>query len=56
MNHRRRDAPVSHCPQCGGKVNSNLAPPACTERVHGDLRRRQSVYCVHCGERLIIAR
>jgi len=56
MNHRRRDAPVSHCPQCGGVVNPNLAKTACTERVHADMRRRQSVYCVHCGERLIIPR
>jgi hypothetical protein len=37
-------------------VNPNLAKTACTERVHADMRRRQSVYCVHCGERLIIPR
>jgi len=24
MNHPRRDAPVSHCPECGGVVNAGL--------------------------------
>lgn len=57
MNHKRRDAPVSHCPQCGGMVNANLATnTACPEKVHADARRRQSMFCVNCGEKLIIPR
>ena len=54
MNHRRRDAPVSHCPQCGGVVNAHAAPRACSENKHAAARRRQSIFCVDCGMRLVV--
>ena len=53
MNHRRRDAPVAYCPQCGGTVNENVARPHCGEDAHALARRNRSVFCVHCGLQLI---
>ena len=56
MNHRRRDAPVSHCPQCGGVVNAGLAPTQCDGAKHAVARRQQRTFCVDCGTQLITAR
>jgi hypothetical protein len=56
MNHRRRDAPVSHCPQCGEVVNAAIASRRCTEEAHATARRQQSTFCVHCGTRLVTRR
>jgi rRNA maturation protein Nop10 len=53
MNHRRSDAPVSHCPQCGGVVNSGITPRHCTEEAHATARRQQSIFCSHCGKQLV---
>jgi ribosomal protein S27AE len=54
-NHRRSNAPVSHCPQCGGVVNAGIRPGGCSEQEHAAARRRRSTFCVHCGTRLIAA-
>lgn len=54
MNHRRSDAPVSHCPQCGGVVNPRIAPQACSVEKHATARRRQALYCVDCGTQLAV--
>jgi hypothetical protein len=56
MNHRRADAPVAHCPQCGGIVNDAIRPPQCSESEHAARRRRQLEYCVDCGTQLIVQR
>ncbi|MFN8544666.1 MAG: hypothetical protein U0807_10760 [Candidatus Binatia bacterium] len=56
MNHRRAGAPVAHCPQCGGVVNASIRAPRCGEAEHAAARRRQAVFCVHCGAQLIVAR
>jgi hypothetical protein len=56
MNHRRTDAPVGHCPQCGGVVNSRHASVACDEAKHAAARRRQSRFCVDCGALLVVGR
>jgi len=53
MNHRRTDAPVGYCPQCGGVVNSRILPKLCTIEKHDAARRRQSTYCVDCGTQLV---
>jgi hypothetical protein len=53
MNHRRSNAPVSHCPQCGGVVNPKLPASHCSEMKHATARRQQSAYCVDCGTQLI---
>ena len=53
LNHRRSDAPVRYCPQCGGTVNSEQPRRACSEDCHTMARRQQSTFCVHCGVRLI---
>jgi len=53
LNHRRSDAPVRYCPQCGGTVNSDQPRVVCTEDRHTAARRQQSTYCVHCGVQLI---
>jgi hypothetical protein len=56
MNHRRANAPVGHCPWCGGVVNAAVRTDACTEEHHALGRRRHTVFCVHCGIRLIVTR
>jgi hypothetical protein len=53
MNHRRADAPVAHCPQCGAVVNEALRGGSCNETRHAAARRRQLEYCVDCGTQLI---
>jgi hypothetical protein len=54
MNHRRRDAPVGFCPECGAVVNMQaIAEEACDEPKHAAARRRQSRFCVDCGTQLI---
>jgi hypothetical protein len=52
LNHRRTDAPVRFCPSCGGVVNANVRPVRCLASQHDVQRRNQSVFCIHCGERL----
>ena len=56
MNHRRANAPVGHCPQCGGIVNPNISVAVCSEAEHALARRQRSVFCVHCGLLLIASR
>lgn len=56
MNHRRANAPVGHCPQCGGVVNENIRAQPCDEAQHAAARRNHAVFCVQCGARLIFAR
>jgi uncharacterized Zn finger protein len=53
MNHRRSNAPVAHCPSCGGVVNEAMRNRSCREAEHAVSRREGSVFCVHCGTRLI---
>ena len=53
MNHRRLDAPVRCCPNCGGVVNAKIPRPVCSQTEHARSRRQQNSYCVNCGERLI---
>ena len=53
LNHRRSDAPVAHCPQCGGMVNPQHHVVRCSEDQHSAARRQQAHYCVHCGMQLI---
>lgn len=56
MNHRRSDAPVGHCPQCGAVVNGRFHVASCPEAEHAAARRQQNVFCVHCGLQLIVGR
>jgi len=56
MNHRRPNAPVAHCSECGRVVNQNIAPASCAEDRHAQARRRQSRFCVDCGKQLIVPR
>ena len=56
MNHRRRDAPVSHCPQCGGMVNARLPHTPCDAPKHAVAVRQHRAFCVDCGAQLINAR
>lgn len=53
LNHRRSNAPVGHCPQCGAVVNANVRPQPCDDARHAAARRQQSMYCVDCGQQLI---
>lgn len=56
MNHRRLDAPVGYCPQCGGVVNESARRERCSDDEHAVARRRHTVFCVQCGTRLIAER
>ncbi|HZP42141.1 MAG TPA: hypothetical protein VFD84_11625 [Candidatus Binatia bacterium] len=56
MNHRRADAPVGHCPSCGGVVNGRAVVAGCDPAKHAAARRRQCTFCTDCGEQLIAAR
>ena len=56
MNHRRRDAPVSHCSECGEVVNAGLPATQCDSSKHAVARRQGRTFCVNCGTRLITAR
>jgi len=56
MNHRRPNAPVAHCSECGHVVNQNIPRGDCDEDRHAQARRRQSKFCVDCGKQLIVAR
>jgi ribosomal protein L34E len=54
LNHRRSNAPVPYCPECGDVVNSSIPRRACSMDEHAVSRRRGSVYCVACGKQLIV--
>ena len=56
MNHRRPNAPVPHCPQCGRVVNGQIARRSCSAEEHAVSRRQGSVFCVGCGAQLIVGR
>ena len=53
LNHRRSDAPVRVCPQCGEVVNRDVAIKRCSERGHAQKRQNGDEFCVDCGEQLI---
>jgi hypothetical protein len=54
MNHRRANAPIAHCVQCGGVVNERLTGRHCDESRHAQARRQRSAYCAVCGQQLIV--
>jgi rRNA maturation protein Nop10 len=54
-NHARLDAPVRHCPQCGGVVNDAVSVKHCPDTVHATYRRQQNRFCIDCGLELIAA-
>ena len=56
LNHRRANAPVSHCPQCGSVVNSRLPARQCSDTSHATARRNRTAFCVDCGVQLIVPR
>lgn len=56
MNHKRGDAPVGYCPDCGGVVNERLRSGRCSDREHDVARRGRMAFCVRCGTQLIDAR
>ncbi len=35
MNHRRSDAPVRYCPNCGEVVNENIILKKCSDAMSG---------------------
>lgn len=53
LNHRRTNAPVGHCPNCGGVVNARIHAAKCSEIDHEVARRQRMTFCVNCGVRLI---
>ena len=54
LNHRRSDAPVRHCPSCGGVVNAKVSPIRCVTVRHDAQRKDGSAFCIDCGERLAL--
>jgi hypothetical protein len=53
LNHRRPNAPVRHCPQCGGVVNDRMRIEGCDDAQHLAARRSHAAYCIRCGKQLI---
>ena len=53
FNHRRPNAPVRFCPECGEVLNEYIRMRKCTEEAHATMRRNRNKYCVDCGEKLI---
>ncbi|MCP4602689.1 MAG: hypothetical protein GY847_19600 [Proteobacteria bacterium] len=53
MNHKRPNALVRVCPNCGEVVNPNIPAKKCNEKEHADRRRKQNKFCTDCGEQLI---
>ena len=56
FNHRRANAPVRFCADCGAVVNEAILVRECSEEKHAISRRGGTQYCVHCGEKLILSR
>lgn len=56
MNHRRSQAPVRNCPNCGGIVNGTRQIPVCSNAKHAAARRTANTFCVDCGLLLIESR
>jgi hypothetical protein len=56
LNHRRANAAVGHCPQCGSVVNERLSARQCSETQHAAARRSRTAFCVDCGRQLIFER
>jgi hypothetical protein len=56
MNHRRANAPVGYCPQCGAIVNAQHRSRGCDEAEHRAARRTQTAFCVDCGLQLLTDR
>jgi len=53
FNHRKANAPVRACPQCGEIVNAAIPAKFCSEEEHAKERRRRSRFCINCGELLM---
>jgi hypothetical protein len=53
LNHLRPNAPIRHCPQCGGTVNAGHPASRCEATTHATRRKQQSNFCVDCGAELI---
>jgi hypothetical protein len=49
LNHRRSDAPVRACPQCGGVVNAKIAAARCTAAEHASRLKDGDAFCLRCG-------
>jgi ribosomal protein L37AE/L43A len=56
LNHRRANAPVPYCPECGAVVNGRIGARMCSPEQHALSRRQRSVFCVECGMQLIVSR
>ena len=56
LNHRRANAPVPYCPECGAVVNRGIGARMCSPEQHAVSRRQRSVFCVECGTQLIVGR
>jgi hypothetical protein len=55
-NHRRSVVTVRFCASCGVVVNGNISASRCPEDDHARARRARNIYCIGCGERLVLAR
>lgn len=52
FNHRKANAPVRGCPNCGGIVNPNVRPQKCGEQEHAHRRKNGDLFCTACCEQL----
>ncbi len=53
LNHRRANAPVRCCPNCGDVVIEGMPKRHCGDEEHAIKRRERNKYCTLCGDQLI---
>lgn len=56
LNHRREHVSIRNCPTCGDVVNESVGARQCNDVQHAEARRQQTVFCIHCGTRLVSER
>ncbi len=53
LNHRRPHAALRHCSTCGDVVNPAIRGRRCSKAQHMASRRRDAIFCLDCGTRLV---
>jgi len=53
-NHGRSVVTVRFCCNCGTVVNKDIRSASCGQEKHARMRRSQNLYCMDCGERLVV--
>jgi len=55
-NHSNPNAPVRFCSMCGEVVNQNVPVKRCANDKHAKSRLQRMIFCIDCGEQLVMGR